>query len=153
MIKVKNGGVFYGTNNVKKFDLIVIRINKQNEIGKSRPCYNCLNMLKDVGIKKVYYTNGNNNELVCEYVKNMVSIESSSSTIHYDTIHNNLNSEDYFEELLKKNIPPLIKHINLLHFIEYNFKDVCPNYKYIITHHQIVFYNHKNNIVVSSTIE
>lgn len=154
-IKLKKSGIFYETKSIN-FNLIVIRINKYNELGKSRPCYNCLNMLQDIGIKKVYYTNGNNNELICEYVKNMVSIESSSSTIHYDTIKQNLNKDLYFEQLLKKYIPSQIKYKNLLYFIEYNYKDVCPNCKYTIIKsklvHQIIFYNKQNQIIIYSNI-
>ena len=58
-------------------------------MGKSRPCHKCLQLLKTVGIRKVYYTTGIGDELVCEYVKDMVSIECSSSTIMYNTLPTN----------------------------------------------------------------
>jgi uncharacterized CHY-type Zn-finger protein len=157
IIKQKTNGAFYGPQ--QKLDLLVIRINKHDEIGKSRPCYNCLNILQTVGIKKVYYTTGVNNELICEYVKDMISIESSSSTIAYDVIKNKNNKNTYFEELLKIYIPKEIKYKNLMFFIEYNYKDVCPNFTYVIQNKnknknikQILFYNEINLLIMVATI-
>ena len=140
----------------KKLDLIVIRIYKYDQLGKSRPCYNCLNMMQTVGIRKVYYTTGINDELICEYVKNMVSIASSPTTIYFDLFKNKKNKELYFEELLKKNFPKQIKYINLIYFIEYNYKDVCPEYSYnlikTVKNYQVIFYNNKNINILESQI-
>ena len=109
--------------------------------------------MRAVGIKKVYYTSGNNNELICENVKDMISIESSTITIKFDMINYKLNIEMYFEYLLKKCIPKEIKQKNLLYFIEFNYKDVCPTYKYtIIQNNQIEFYNNKNILIIKSKI-
>lgn len=154
-IKLKIGGIFYGAKekSIKKLDLLVIRINRDGIIGKSRPCYNCLDMMRAVGIKKVYYTSGNNNELICENVKDMISIESSTITIKLDMINTNLNTEMYFEKLLKKNIPKEIKHKNLLYFIKYNYHDVCPNWTYLlIKNNEIAFYNSNNVLIIKSII-
>jgi len=109
-------------------------------------------MMQTVGIKKVYYTTGINDELVCEYVKDMISIESSSITIKFDIINKNLNKDIYFEELLKKYIPKEIKYKNLIYFLEYNYKDVCPTYTYIKKYNQIEFYNSDNIFIIKSNI-
>ena len=58
----KKNLVYFPNNNYKrkKIDLIVIRINKNKEICNARPCYNCLNMMKCVGINRVYYSISSN---------------------------------------------------------------------------------------------
>ena len=57
-----------------------MRVTKIGEIGNARPCHNCLKMMKDIGIKKVFYSTGEGDKIVCEHVRNMVSIQSSSVT-------------------------------------------------------------------------
>lgn len=175
-IKKKINGVFYETHR-KKFDLIVIRINKDSHLGNSRPCYNCLNLMKTVGIDKVYYTTGKEDELICENVKDMISIESSSSTIYYDSIskpwvtkiedlscasHNFFSKkmengvslvDFYFEDLLKKIFPHEIKYKNLIYFIKYNYIYVCPNFSFTINRQkQVIFYNSTNKMILKSFI-
>jgi tRNA(Arg) A34 adenosine deaminase TadA len=105
----------------KKLDLLVIRINKVGDLCTSRPCYNCLDMMQIVGIRKVYYIV--NDTIVCENVKDMISIQSSSTIKHTDRLLNinNFNSiNDYYITLLKKKIPNTIKYNNLKKFINYN---------------------------------
>ena len=41
--------------NIKKLDLLVIRVNNSGKLCNSRPCIYCLKMMKDVKIKRVYY--------------------------------------------------------------------------------------------------
>jgi deoxycytidylate deaminase len=97
----KNGGSFYIPKDKKvKCDLIVIRINKDEKICTSRPCYNCLNMMKAVGIRKVYYTD-NDEKIICENVKDMISINASSVTrlIHRLRTDKNQSDIDFFENL------------------------------------------------------
>lgn len=158
----KINGAFYGIHR-KKFDLIVIRINKHSQLGNSRPCYNCLDLMKTVGINNVFYTTGNDDEMICENVKDMISIESSSSTIHYDSLLTprpcmNLTNhvsfvDSYFENLLKKVFPQKIKHKNLVYFIQYNYCCVCPNFSFKINlQNQVVFYNSLHNVIVKSSI-
>ena len=53
---------------------------KDGSTANARPCFNCLKMMKDVGINKVYYSTGTDESLVSENVKNMVSIQSSTIT-------------------------------------------------------------------------
>ena len=48
-------------NKPKKLDLIVLRFSKTGCLGKSRPCYNCLQRLTNakMGIVHVYYSTEN----------------------------------------------------------------------------------------------
>lgn len=131
---------------------MVLRITKDGIIGNSRPCYNCLNMMKDIGIHKIYYTTGILNEIICERVKDMISIQSSSVTKLIDTQNNKLNKEEYYYNLLIKFIPNKIKYNNLKYFIDYNFKNIFPNYKIIINENDIYIYNEKNNIILKAII-
>ena len=86
-----NGGVFYHPNGNKKslskLNLIVIRINKNQELKNSRPCANCLQFMKDVNINKVFYSSGNGTEIICERVKNMISHHVSFGNKMTEYIH------------------------------------------------------------------
>lgn len=71
----------YPKKDVKNMDLIVIRVNSNNINGNlknSRPCSLCIDKLKKLGIRKVYYSNSFGN-IVSEYVKNMEKTYYSSS--------------------------------------------------------------------------
>jgi uncharacterized CHY-type Zn-finger protein len=154
LTKVKISGVFYGyarKNQKKKFNIIVIRVNKSGTISNARPCYNCLNMMKDIGIKKVYYSTGNNDELICEHIKNMISIQVSIAFLNMNKLKNNNN--EYYNYLLKKEFPKSIKNINLQYFINYNLKNVLPNYKVIIKSNLIQIFDNENYKIIESQIE
>jgi serine/threonine protein kinase len=115
MYTAKNGGSFFVTKNKKiKCDLVVIRINRDDKICKSRPCYNCLSMMKGVGIRKVYYTDNKQN-IICENVKDMISINASSVTKMIDCLRMDLkmSHDDFFENLLKTLFPNKIKKIQI----------------------------------------
>ena len=43
-------------NNVRGCNIIVIRVNPSGKLAESRPCDKCYELLKYVGIKKVYYS-------------------------------------------------------------------------------------------------
>jgi hypothetical protein len=131
---------------------MVLRITKDGMVGNSRPCYNCLNMMKDIGIHKIYYTTGILNEIICERVKDMISIQSSSVTKRIDTKNTKFNKEEYYYDLLKKFIPNKIKYNNLKYFIDYNFKNIFPNYKIIINENYIYIYNENNNVILQAII-
>jgi len=135
----------------KKFNIIVIRISKSGTISNARPCYNCLNMMKDIGIKKVYYSTGNNDELICEHIKNMISIQVSIAFLNMNKLKNNNN--EYYNYLLKKEFPKSIKNINLQYFIDYNLKNILPNYKVIIKSNLIQIFDNKNYKIIESQIE
>ncbi len=94
----------------------------------ARPCYNCLNLMKNVGIRKVYYSI-NSHETVCENVKDMVSIQASYVTKHIDRMNKALswdNPDMYYEQLLRKLFPPYIKQYNLDNFIKHNLNNELP---------------------------
>jgi hypothetical protein len=125
-------------------------------MGNARPCQNCLNMMKDLNINKVYYSTGNGNEIICESIKHMISIQTSSVTKYLLNLSNNNNNLNYFENLLIKIFPSKIKEKNLLYFIEYNFKNVLSKCSYIIKNKNsnkiIIFYNQNNEFLLSSII-
>jgi len=112
-------------------DIIVIRISTCNKMGNSRPCYNCLNMMKAIGIRKVHY-NDNNGIIISETVKNMVSIQSSSVTRFMGQFSNDTKTTNilYFEKLLKELLPSSIRLINFENFVKHNMLNVLPKYTY-----------------------
>ena len=136
----------------QKVDLIVIRLKKDG-LGNARPCYNCLLMMQTVGINRVYYSVGSD-QFICERVSHMISIQASVVQKMYDRkffnapIDNNL----YFEQLLVKYFPREVRKENLDMFIQYNFNNVLPNYRYVIYKTRVEFYNIDNSLVISSFI-
>jgi deoxycytidylate deaminase len=62
---------------VKGMDIIVIRINKKLQLRNSRPCKDCIDELKQIGIRKVYYSN-DNGDIVYEFVENMIKTHTSA---------------------------------------------------------------------------
>jgi len=58
-------------------DIIVIRINKKLQLRNSRPCKDCIDELKQIGIRKVYYSN-DNGDIVYEFVENMIKTHTSA---------------------------------------------------------------------------
>jgi len=131
---------------------------KDGSTANARPCFNCLKMMKDVGINKVYYSTGTFENLISENVKNMVSIQSSSVTRYFYNINNNLdqnNSKElYFENLMVKLFPKEIKEKNLIYFLKHNFKNVLPEYDFNIKkNNKIIFYNkEKKEILIANII-
>lgn len=138
-------------NSNKKISIIVIRMTKNNNNANARPCQNCLEMMKDLNVNKVYYSTGNGDEIICESVKNMISIQLSK----YLLVLTNKNP-DYFENLLIKKFPSEIKEKNLLYFIEHNFKNVLPDCSYVIQYKNnnkiIIFYNKNKKYLLESII-
>lgn len=87
--------------------------------------------MKAVGIRKVHYS-VSATEMVCESVKDMISIQSSSVTKHIEKLNGNCRVDDinkYYEQLLLKYFPPTIRKYNLDSFIRYNLSNVLPTYK------------------------
>lgn len=154
MYSAKNGGGFFVAKNKKiKCDLVVIRINREDKICKSRPCYNCLAMMKSVGIRKVYYSDNNQN-IICENVKDMISINASSVTKMIDCLKMDLNLShtDFFENLLKTLFPNKIKKINFEYFIEHDLSNVLPNHSYTMTKDLVIIYDTFNKELVKSAL-
>ena len=141
------GGIFYETNRKTNINIIVARVNKIGDIANARPCYNCLQMMKAVGIKKVYYTISNV-ELVCENVNNMVSIHVSATT-RVLTMDKNINTSQYFKKILVNFFPNVIRKQNLDLFLKYNFINVLPKYK-IHINKSIIYIMDENNICVKN---
>ena len=102
--------------------------------------------MKIVGIKRVYYSI-KPDIIVCERVRDMISIQTSSVTRMIQRKYNNASYEynTFFENILKKVIPCEIKINNLNFFLEYNFKIVLPSYSYkIINKNKIIFLDNNN---------
>lgn len=57
-------------------DIIVIRINNRMELKNSRPCNNCIEKLKSIGIRRVYYSN-DDGEIVREDINTMEKLHIS----------------------------------------------------------------------------
>lgn len=128
-------------------------------MANARPCQNCLNMMKDLNINKVYYSTGNGDEIVCETIKNMISIQTSSVEKYLLKLSNIIikdDNMDYFENLLIKIFPAKVKEENLLYFIKYNFKNVLSECTYIIKNENsnkiIIFYNKNKKYLLQSII-
>ena len=63
------------TQRHRTFDMIVVR-NYKGKYAESKCCHDCINILKKVGIRRVYYSTKNGN-IVCEKVINMSNKHSS----------------------------------------------------------------------------
>jgi hypothetical protein len=110
--------------------------------------------MKDIGINKVYYSSGCDNSIVCEDVKDMVSIQSSSVTRYFSVLKNTIYNDRniYYEDLIKAHFPNIIKKLNLNYFLEYNFKNILPEYKFKINNDTIIFYNKNNKEILCANI-
>ena len=129
MIEKKDGVFNEAQSKNLKLNLAVVRINNIGNTCNARPCHNCLNMMKAVGIRKVYYSTSST-EMVCENVKDMISIQSSPAAKKYEQ-YNKLITEPnkYYENLLIKYFPSNIKKCNLDNFVKYNLVVYLPNYQ------------------------
>ena len=41
---------------MKKIKLYIVRLNSEGELKDSRPCVNCYNKIKELGIRKIIYS-------------------------------------------------------------------------------------------------
>jgi hypothetical protein len=57
---------------LSQYSIIVLRVGLTGELLNSKPCMDCLKVLKMIGIKKVYYSDENGN-IIVEKIKNMES--------------------------------------------------------------------------------
>jgi len=151
LINIEKCGILNGAlNNVKKLDLLVMRVTKIGDIGNARPCHNCLKMMKDIGIKKVFYSTGENEKIVCEHVRNMVSIQSSSVTRFLNS--QSRDYDTYYKKLLLDLFPPQIKNENLVYFVNYNLKMIFPNYQINIKTGYVFILDDSNMILIKSQL-
>lgn len=141
---------------------MVIRIDKKDkdnvQLVNARPCQNCLEMMKSIEIRRVYYSN-DHGKIVCENIKDMISIHSSKVMIHFDVYTkinitkkiindtNQYNEDKYWEHIIKNKIPNFVKENNFNNFINYDFKSLESKYKIVITK---VGYEKKAQIINSS---
>jgi len=134
--KCKKRWCFYGKYKPKKVDIVVIRVTRDGELGNARPCRKCLGMMDDLGVKRVHYSSGDSSneesKIVTEVVKDMYSIQDSSSAKHFARVKFNypLNDIEYYKYILKKSAPSFIKYSSLLHFIRFNLSYLLPSCSY-----------------------
>ena len=127
------GWCFYDQKyKAKKVDIAVIRVTRSGQMANARPCRKCLAMMRNLGVKRVHYSSGNDDEIITENVKEMFSIQDSSSGRHFARVQYNYpsNDTDYYKFILKRSAPKMIKINNLRHFIKFNLNDLLPNCSY-----------------------
>ena len=127
------GWKFYDEKYKKKnIGIMVIRVSRNGNLGNSRPCRNCLKMMKDLGVKRVHYSSGNNDEIISENVKDMFSIQDSSSSKHFSRkmFKYPKNDTEYYKYILKRDAPKKLKRTSFEHFIRFNLSYLLPNCSY-----------------------
>jgi deoxycytidylate deaminase len=69
--------------NVSGFDLVVIRLSRDGtHFTNSRPCNDCILKMRQLGIRKVFYSN-ENSEIICKNVNEMDLIHVCSAVKNY----------------------------------------------------------------------
>lgn len=137
-------------NRNMNYDICVVRINKSGTTSNARPCNDCLNLMKKVGIRRVYYS-VDNNIIINENINDMISIHKSSVIRTIEGI-NNKNINNYYDNIMKKEFPSFIKKQNLNNFIKYNLNNILPNYKVLINNNDVMILNNNDNIIIMSKI-
>jgi hypothetical protein len=134
----------------KKLDVVVIRINSNGDTANSRPCYNCLKIMQDIEIRYVFYST-DSNRLVCERVKDMISIQSSHVTRSLLCKKQKIQISDceFSDEILKSYFPNEVKRHNLLLFMKNNN---FPNYLIILINDKVIIKNVRGEIILTSYI-
>jgi hypothetical protein len=151
-IVLKAGQTKLNKNKLRKLDIVVIRINALNELCNARPCYMCLELLKSLNFRYVYYSISPT-EIIRERVRDMISIEASSVTRHLDITHNRLyNNNTYYRDLLVNYFPDYTTLYNLNCFITYNLQNLLPTYKVKIINNSVIILDDKNITVVKAII-
>jgi deoxycytidylate deaminase len=134
----------------KKIDIVVIRINANGDAVNSRPCYNCLKLMQDIEIRNVFYST-DSNRLICERVKDMISIQSSYITRTMYCRKNQILSTDYefSDKIVQSYFPNKVKRHNLTLFIDNNS---IPNYRIIIIDDMVTIKNNQGITILTSYI-
>lgn len=156
-------------NNIKKelskYDIAVIRIGNADPtkvtLVNARPCYKCLNVIKMCGFKRVHYSD-NNGKIVTESVKNMLAVHSSYVTIklfflknNMDYINNTNHNTTYYDNIIRKQIPEIVRELNFKYFIQYDFKSISAKYRIvdsIVDGNKLVTIYNSNNKKIKSII-
>ena len=107
--------------------------------------------MKKIGIKKIYYS-VNKTDIICENIKDMISIQITSYNRSLLNYNKSLDIYKYYESLLLNIFPDEIKFNNLMNFINYNFYNVLPNYKIIINNSIVIIIDSNTNIIKTSLI-
>jgi len=102
----------------QNINIMVIRTNFEGNFANARPCYKCLLMMKNIGIKKVYYSM--DNQIICEKVEYMVSINTSQMSRNFERVYYNAPYDPikYYQMIFRK-MPQNIKKINVDYFIRH----------------------------------
>ncbi len=126
----------------KKYDICVIRTDKRCDdsvnLVNARPCQHCLEMMKNVGIRRVYYSN-DTGEIVSETVRDMFSLHTSNVMMKYDLNSRKTSNKDfvndktinvikYYDSVLKKKLPDTLKKENFEHWFNYDLKNMVLSY-------------------------
>lgn len=134
----------------RKMDIIVIRINSNGDTVNSRPCYDCLKIMQDIEIKNVFYST-NSNCLICERVKDMVSIQSShvTRTLLCKKYQIKISDYEFSDKIVSSYFPNKVKRHNLLLFMNNNN---LPNYLIFIVGDRVIIKNIQGIIISTSYI-
>ncbi len=130
---------------------MVIRRKSNGNLGNARPCHNCLEMMKAIGIKRIYYSTGDGDGIIKETVNHMVSIHSSSVTKQIERLYKDAPMDDYsyYKDLLIKKVPDVVRFINFKKFIKNDFNNVLPSCTFTETKNKhstiVIFYDYKGN--------
>ena len=118
----------------KKIDVVVIRVTRNGTMANARPCRKCLCMMRNLGVKRVHYSSGSNDEIVTESIKDMYSIQDSSSARNFERRMFNYpkNDKEYYKLILKKSAPNFLKRTSLQYFIRFNLNELLPTCTYSI---------------------
>lgn len=154
-IHAELNAIIHWTKNISKkrakVDIVVIRVNRYGIRCNARPCYNCLLTMKQIGIRRVYYS-VNATDIIFENIKDMISIQITSYNRLISHYNNSLNISKYYESVLLDVFPNSIKLSNLMNFINYNFYNVLPEYKIIINNNIVVIIDSNNNTIKTALI-
>ena len=119
----------------KNLNILIIRKKNDNTLGNARPCYKCTLMLQNIGVNKVYYSM--DDKMYCEKVKNMISVNVSSSWKQIESPHYN-NIFDYYKSIMDK-MPKKIKLTNA-HLLLKNIMSEIINCKYKLEKNNLIIY-------------
>ena len=106
-----------------------------NSLGNARPCYKCTLMLQNIGINKVYYSM--DDKLHCEKVKNMISVNVSSSWRQIESPNYN-NMFEYYKSIIDK-MPKVIKSTNAALFLKNITHEIIGCRYKLLNYHLIIY--------------
>ncbi len=137
----KYGWIINKHKNFKNLNILVVRKKNDNSLGNARPCYKCTLMLQNIGINKVYYSM--DNKLYCEKVKNMISINISSSWRQIESPNYN-NMFEYYKSIINK-MPTLIRRTNATYFLEH-INNELDNCYYELNNDKLIIYINRDKL-------